>query len=966
MLKAINRRLSSGSEGNSANQNGATRSSFARGLLFVAGACLVLFLALSPSLALRKASDDKLQYVPKLFDDLALSLKTYYLDPQRVQPRALMRKALSALENAVDEIYVEDSNPDKPIVSVHLNSKVSVHSLAGIDDLDDAVFMLKSLFGFIQKNYRGELGVGNIQYAVANGFLSGLDPHTLVFNPKEFQEFSVHIEGEIFGVGMYVGTRDGKLTVIQVLKGTPAEQAGFRKDDTITKINDESTINMTVTEAVNKIRGPRKSKLTLTVKRTSRSDPSKVETIPIDVYRDRVVIKSVESTLINDWEGPGVGAKDSPVGYVSVTNFDNHTTRSLREHLAKLKAANDDNSLSGLILDLRGNSGGLLRQAIEMSDLFLNKGDIVIQASQGQILHKDQADKQPTDEPDYPIVLLSDRGSASGAEIVIGALQKNDRGIVLGTRTFGKGSVQQLHRLESAQGAQLKITVSEYLIPGNISIQENGVVPDISAQPVTLPSDPTAGRINLFPRDRGLSEKDYDRHLISQFAKDEQPSFTMKYLHDPEKYDPDHDPFVTGDLQPTKDKLVGTALAFLGLMQDDYRRSVLLEKKKDKVEAIEARLFHEVVERLGSLEINWENGTNSETKNATLQIETKRIEEPSGDEEDPVPVKKLLVTASLTNQSDQPLYRVKGITHSDYFLYKNYEFLFGKVKPGETIERSVRMRLPYFPHPRNDLLEVQLSGDDDEVFLTQTSSVESKNIGRPRFAFKAGLFDNKTNQALTQLQPGVEASLRVKVKNVGDAPAHKGVVILRNSTGRQVFLERGRIEFTELEASHETEAELTFSVRSGKPVSEYEFELGVVDSYSNAAITRSVSVPAVGTGSPTFEDKLFQAPTVTAQLESDKGEPVLVTGDNVITLNAKMYSPTGVPFKYWVMHSTLGDRADFPDKILYSDSKGETELELSTRVYLDEGTNLFTLVAHDQDGLESRRNLVVRKTASVD
>ena len=174
---------------------------------------------------------------------------------------------------------MDNSHPESPYVSVYLNSKMHSFNVSQVDSLGDAVNLLKSLFTFIQRNYQWEMGFGDIQYAVANGFLSGLDPHTIVFSPKAFSNFSVHIEGEIFGVGMYVGTRDGKLTVIEVLKGTPAARAKFKKSDTIVKIGDESTINMSVQEAVEKIRGPLKTEVVLTVKAsTPESGMSRFQT----------------------------------------------------------------------------------------------------------------------------------------------------------------------------------------------------------------------------------------------------------------------------------------------------------------------------------------------------------------------------------------------------------------------------------------------------------------------------------------------------------------------------------------------------------------------------------------------------------------------------------------------------------------------------------------------------------------
>src|SRR5437867_3606831 len=315
---------------------------------------LSLLLGSVPSTAQTQKEKKDPDY-PLLFHDVARLLQDHYLDLDRLTPRPLVEKAFAAIENAADEIYVENSDPANPYLALHVDSKVQVLNLISVETLDDAVKMLETVFDFLKRNYHGDTALNEIRYAAANGFLSGLDPHTIVFSPEAFKDFSVHIEGEIYGVGMYVGTREGKLTVIEVLKETPAFKAGFKKQDQITKIGEESTINMSVNEAVDKIRGPLKSVVKLTIKRPSKDDAAKLETLVIPVERNRVVIKSVESALIKGWNAEGSGPWKGGVGYAKVVNFDKNTTSSLEECLDRLKEQNGGNALAGLILDLRDN-----------------------------------------------------------------------------------------------------------------------------------------------------------------------------------------------------------------------------------------------------------------------------------------------------------------------------------------------------------------------------------------------------------------------------------------------------------------------------------------------------------------------------------------------------------------------------------------------------------------------------------
>lgn len=937
-------------------------------IVFVAALALGLILGEIPSSAeteKRRAPD-----FPQLFSDVARYLKHYYLDLERINPKPLLGKALLDLENAADEIYVEDVDPAKSIVAVHAGGKTETFDLSKVEDLDDSVHVLEAIFSFLSRSYTGETPLNEVRYAAMNGFLTGIDPHTLVFSPEDFKDFSTHIEGEICGVGMYVGARDGKLTVLEVLKGTPAFQAGFKKNDILDKIGDESTINMTVREAVDRIRGVCGTDVVLTVKRPSAADPDMLETLPIKVERDRVVIKSVESALIKDWTKDETLPWSGGIGYVQVINFDKNTTPSLREHLHSLETQNGK-PLAGLILDLRNNSGGLLTQAVEMSDLFLRSGEIVITASNREPLYVQEA-KANGDEPAYPIIVLSNEASASGAEIVIGALQKNNRAIVLGTRTFGKGSVQQLHHLR--YDAELKITVSEYLLPGKVSIQENGVVPNILAFPVIDDGD-----MDLFPNERSVSERNYAGHLVSRYAKKETPAFTCHYLVTPEEGDPYNDRFMSGELEPMKDALVKVALEVFQLAGKPFDPASILVEREKEIEGIKQRLLDGIVARLKDKGVDWSSGDGSvpssiEPDELKLTLSAEQVEEPSKEADDPVPVTKLRIVAKLENTGKRTFYRLKGLSSSDYFLYKDREFLFGRLGPGESAEREVKVRLPYFPYTRNDLFTVEVSATgelpvsesrpSDPVLVSAGVAVEARDRGRPSFAYSAVLLDPATEKPITDLAPGSEALFRMTVRNNGTAPVYKGITILRNETGREIFLQRGRIEITSLEPGKETVSEFRFDVREGEPRTSYDFEVAAADSYSNASIVQKIKIPRRGSaGEKPFPNGVeFAPPTIVASLvDPDSKESVLQTSRGTLELKARVESG-GQPVKTWVINTYLGDdieRSD--DKIYFTSSEGKDPIDIETSVPLKKGINVFTVVSNDVHGLQTRQSLVVRR-----
>lgn len=970
-----------------------------RGLFFVfsAGVLLSLIFAITSGTwaenGTRLTNEDD---YPELFAHIDRRLERMYLDLDRIRPRPLMERALSFLEMSADEIYVETFSKEKPYVAMHVDDKVKVLNLNALQTRGDMVQLLETVFQFLERHYHGDVPLNELRYAAANGFLSGIDPHTLVFTPENFDEFQSHIEGKIFGVGMMVGTDElGRLQVNTVLKDTPAQRAGFQKNDVITKIDDESTINMTVMEAVRKIRGEQGSKIVLTVRRRlkeagDRDEKDAFETIAIPVERDRVEIKSVESKLLDpaaeSVENLGLARG---IGYVAVQQFDENTTRSLREHLERLESENAG-QLAGLVIDLRGNSGGLLTQAISMSDTFLEKGDVVVTVRGEDDLQRTQA-RDDGDEPEYPILLLADEASASGAEIVLGALQKNHRALVLGTPSFGKGSVQQLHEL--GHGAQLKITVSEYLIPGDISIQENGVVPDILAEAVFLDDDFS----DLFHTEDGMGEKNYETHIVSKYKKEEEPSFRLRYLR-PTEGDEDvpsfRELFISGELRPESDPLVRMAWRVLRFLDEPKAPQHIFEKHEKDLENLRDDFEKEIAARLAELGTDWsarpEGAEQAHTDELDVDVTHEIVQKPSEDPEDPIPVNWLVVKGRATNHGSSPAWRLKAISHSEYYAYEHYEFLFGKVEPGETIERVREIRLPYFPNTQESRLRLELSGPDDQVVDVAETEVVLHARPRPAFAYSASLL-RADGEVVEKLAPGDDYTLRVGVHNVGGGTAYKGVAILRSvleKNGRSIFLKKGRIEFSDLEPEKSDGApraespgepgmtvEFRFDVRElpeDELPEQYEFELVIYDSYSNASLTRPLSIPREGARGPGFANgELVRAPRIDATLveisaaeptsdDAAKDSPLLVTTSDEVQLRSSVKADTE-NFKAWVLNLPITAENGTTDKVYFAQSNGGRELDLDTRVSLSPGVNFITVVAKDGHGVERRETLVVRR-----
>ncbi len=326
------------------------------------------------------------------------------------------------------------------------------------------------------------------------GMLEGLDPHSAFLDESEYKELQEGTTGEFGGLGIEVGMEDGFVKVISPIDDTPASRAGILAGDLIIRLGGKSVKGMSLNDAVKLMRGKPGSELILTVVREGEEKP-----LDISIIRDVITVKSVKGKILE----PGYG-------YARISNFQSHTAEDLRKQIEKLQQENEDD-LRGLILDLRNNPGGILNAAVGVSDLFLDSGLIVY--TEGRI--KDSRLKftaKPSDMlSNAPIIVLVNGGSASASEIVAGALQDHDRAIIMGEKTFGKGSVQTILPMNDA--AALKLTTARYFTPSGRSIQASGIEPDILIEPVRF-----QGKIDT--QTGIIKESDLSGHLSNGQDKD--------------------------------------------------------------------------------------------------------------------------------------------------------------------------------------------------------------------------------------------------------------------------------------------------------------------------------------------------------------------------------------------------------------------------------------------------------------
>ncbi|MGC8871659.1 MAG: S41 family peptidase [Caldimicrobium sp.] len=339
-------------------------------------------------------------------------------------------------------------------------------SLEKKEDTFKALKLFSQIFRLIEENYVTEVNPKDLIFGAIEGMLSSLDPYSSLMKPDEFKELEIETKGSFTGIGIEITIKDDILTVVAPIEDTPAWKAGLKPGDKILKIDEKSTKGMKITEAVKLLRGPKGTPVKLTILRNEK------DVFEVTIIRDVIPIRSVKSKLLE----PGYG-------YVRISQFQEKTLEELVEALKKLEKETD---LKGIVLDLRNNPGGLLSSAVEISDEFLENGTIVsIKGRNPSNQMEFKATKNPPDrQHKYPIVILINHGTASAAEIVTGALKDNKRALVVGEKSFGKGSVQTVIPIEDNYAVRL--TTAYYYTPSGININKQGLKPDFEIPQMDL------------------------------------------------------------------------------------------------------------------------------------------------------------------------------------------------------------------------------------------------------------------------------------------------------------------------------------------------------------------------------------------------------------------------------------------------------------------------------------------------
>lgn len=368
------------------------------------------------------------------------------------------------------------------------------------DDIFKQVELFGDAVGIVRSDYVDEVDSKKLMYGALKGMLGSLDDFTQFMEPEEYNELKEEAKGEFGGIGVEISFRDGILTIISPIAGTPADVAGIKAGDKIVKIDNKITKNISMNDAIKMMRGAPGTMVTLTV---WREKDQKI--LPIQIKRDTIKIRSIRKAELIDGH----------TGYIRLVEFQENTPKDLEEALKKLESEGMD----ALILDLRNNPGGLLDTAVDVSEKFLPKDKVIVslksRTPEQNAVFKSKGRFQ---HPDYPLIVMVNEGSASASEIVAGAVQDNKRGMLLGTKTFGKASVQTVIPLRD--GSAMKLTTASYYTPSGKMIRNQGIIPDIVVEREENGAVKLSEDTDIFEK---LEEKEKKLPIKEKTAKEKQP-----------------------------------------------------------------------------------------------------------------------------------------------------------------------------------------------------------------------------------------------------------------------------------------------------------------------------------------------------------------------------------------------------------------------------------------------------------
>ncbi|MEM7152775.1 MAG: MXAN_5808 family serine peptidase [Myxococcota bacterium] len=770
----------------------------------------------------------------------AYRVEQEYFDTARFDPRVQLLSATEFLGLHTPEFFAE-LDADGQELRVKVRSRTANFGLADVHTLRQAGDRLEEILVFTQEVLDLEAEpLHELEYAAINGLFAPLDPHTVLLSPDEHDDLGVRTRGHFGGIGAQIRAEDRRILIVRVLPGMPAELAGMKSGDVLLTIDGAATVNMPADEAQSLLRGPVGEVVVVTVRRGD-------ETLTLEITRNTIHVDSVTK-----WMLPG------GVAYLSISTFQENTGQQVDEALRELAGA--EGGAKGVVLDLRGNSGGLLTQATAVVDTLVPNGELVIvRSAEGRDV-EDAAETMSVGA-EVPVVVLIDEDSASAAEIVSGGLKALGRGVVLGRSSFGKGTVQMV-KPAAPYGRELalKLTVAEYLVAGDRNIQSLGVLPDVELLPVEMSSIPGIGR--YFDEERFERQRERSRTAHLPSAKHDPPlppdhvaGAKLHYLWTgevpAELKEATDDVEVLDRLRDPEIRIAReVALGLSGTLDREQRNASLARV----TEQLAAEEDGRIVEALAESKVDWK-ADEAALENTDLVARLERKGEGTVEAGEP-----FVVSLEIENRGSTPVPRVHGITDCVHDELDGIEVLVGEVAPGEKVVRDLELHVMPWHSDFTDVLAIDIHAgepeDDPDARAELRFDVEGAS--RPALAYDWWIVDDPALVAKApkrppmaaipgeapftvkgngdgMLQAGERVLLAFVVRNEGPGTSPDVRGVLHNHSPRQGLLEEGAVVLGQLEAGDEASAAFGITVNEeADPRLPFEVELMVGDAQVRA------------------------------------------------------------------------------------------------------------------------------------
>jgi carboxyl-terminal processing protease len=687
-----------------------------------------------------------------------IRLEDEYVSPERFDLEAMLTGALTSAERVVpNSLLTRKYGGD--VVHVEIGSfreTISVPPLEGFASLYSAIAQVVDRLNQyadpdrVLGRQQAQAPMAPVEYALVNGLLTTLDPHSMLLPPVASKEMDEDNEGAFGGLGVTILNQRGRLIIDRVLPNTPADRMGLQEQDHLSSIDGVSTINMGLNGTIGRLRGVVGTMVSIGIIRDKEAERI------IEIERAEIRIAPVVGSLLA-----------GRVGWFVVPSFYRTVDSDLAAEFARLRR--EHGRISGVILDLRGNPGGYLSQAVDVADRFLSKGEIVSTVARAEDDTVEKYRATASSEPNTPLVVLVDSASASASEIVAGALRNNGRAVVVGERTFGKGSVQHLYPMPG--GAKLKMTVAQYRTPGDESIQSVGVPADIELVPTIFSDEEDAHSPHLFRHEMAYRESKLHAHLTSDQTVEDRASYRFRYVQEE-------------SAMAEPDYVVNFAADLIRTARSSTRDGVLSSAEPLIVRAKAGQKLSHLY-AFSDAQIDWSDGDAGNFSNLEVSVAVVGGSLKSGGFS--------TVALTLHNKGKTAFSQVSVLVSEGGDPLYRQEFHFGKIGSGEQKVVEQKIWVPHsYPSEMRPLVLSLRDGQGIEQSVVE-KMLPIEGASPPRLAISYSFEEGEGSDGDGLLELGESISVPIEVRNIGDVDAIGGEVWIRSHAERSLGISTGTL-----------------------------------------------------------------------------------------------------------------------------------------------------------------------------